>query len=140
MNEHFDDEVAFAESDFRVPDINGSLGELEKEPHLMVVKGDYKLLISKQASIQTKDVLFNLKNDPFEMENLVGDNGLSASEDVIGKAEHLKALTVEWMKRNDGEKKYFSDPAQNDGKGMGYIAEVDARRTWRQLPIWISDS
>eukprot|EP00957_Ditylum_brightwellii_P167531 12753019-Ditylum_brightwellii.AAC.1 len=74
------------------------------------------------------------------MENLVGNNGSSASEDVIGKAEHLKALAIEWMKRKDGEKKYFSDPAQNDGIGKGFIAEVDARHTWRQLPIWISDS
>lgn len=35
-------------------------------------------------------MMYNLDDDPFETENLLGVNAASASGDVIGKAEHLK--------------------------------------------------
>ena len=47
--------------------------------------------------------------DPGEVNNLLGLNGPSASHVTVGKAEHLKALLVEWMKRMDGDEKFYSD-------------------------------
>lgn len=59
--------------------------------------------------------------------------------DVIGKAEHLKCLLVEWMKRMDGPKQYYSNNKYNLRVGSGDIAEVRKRRNWRLVDFWISD-
>lgn len=63
------------------------------------------------------------------------------SDATIGKAEHLKVLLVEWMKRmNNGALGYYSSNKYNGGQGRGDITEITNRRTWRQLPYWQSDS
>jgi hypothetical protein len=63
------------------------------------------------------------------------------SDATIGKAEHLKALLVERMRRMDnGAMGYFSSNKYNNYEGRGDTAEVTNRRTWRQLPYWQSDS
>jgi hypothetical protein len=59
-------------------------------------------------------------------------------DEVIGKAEHLKLLLVEWMRRRDGRHRYYSDPRYNKA-GEGDIVEVTKRRTWRESPFWLSD-
>jgi hypothetical protein len=59
---------------------------------------------------------------------------------VIGKAEGLKVMLVEWMRRHDSEYRYFSDPKYSYGRSRGDITEVMKRRTWNEVPIWISDS
>jgi len=73
------------------------------------------------------------------MENLVGRYAQSASLAVVGKAEHLKILLIEWMKRMDGPNKYYSDNKYNFGIGIGDVGEIRRRRNWRTVPFWISD-
>jgi len=64
------------------------------------------------------------------MTNLVGKNGKKASLNVIGKAEHLKLLLIEYMFRNNGgDKGYYS-------KEVKYLKN---RRTWRRASFWKSD-
>jgi hypothetical protein len=61
-------------------------------------------------------------------------------DEVIGKAEHLKLLLLEWMRRRDGRYQYYSHPRYNRNEGEGDIAEVTKRRTWRESPLWLSDA
>lgn len=73
------------------------------------------------------------------MRNLLATRPVSDA--TIGKAEHLKALLVEWMRRmNNGAMGYYSSNKYNNGEGRGDITEVTNRRTWKQLPYWQSDS
>jgi hypothetical protein len=73
------------------------------------------------------------------MNNLLGQNGLSAEDWVVGKAEHLKVLLVEWMSRVDGPNRVYSDPRWNLNQGLGTVREVQLRRTWRKMSFWVSD-
>lgn len=74
----------------------------------------------------------------FETHNL-----LAARKDdlhVIGKAEGLKVMLIEWMRRHDGTYRYFSDPKYSYGRTRGDIKEVMRRRTWKHVEMWMSDS
>lgn len=97
-------------------------GRDHHEPGFMIRKGDWKLLLPqyKEGGL---DMLFNLKDDPFEIENLLGDNEPSASDELLGKAEHLKSLLLQYLARTE-----------HPDRG-----EMEQRRTWRQLPFWIGD-
>jgi hypothetical protein len=65
----------------------------------------------------------------------------SPSDREIGKAEHLKALLIDWMLRhNGGSMKYYTNSKWNKGKGSGDVAEVRKRRSWKELSYWQSDS
>lgn len=65
---------------------------------------------------------------------------MQARSKTIGKAEHLKALLVEWMKRNNGERKYYTDSKYNTYVSTGAMWQVRKRRTWRRVNYWESDS
>ena len=69
-------------------------------------------------------MLFNLDEDPAETNNLLGLNADTASDSVIGKAEHLKAMLFKYLV--DGN--HPAAPA------------VQQRRTWRELPFWLESS
>jgi hypothetical protein len=60
--------------------------------------------------------------------------------DVIGKAEGLKVMLIDWLRRHDGVYRYFSDPKYSYGRTRGDITEVTKRRTWKEVPMWMSDS
>lgn len=141
-NQDYDDEAIVTEWDFRDPDGSGGLTRtLGGESNFMCKKGPWKLILTKKASSTRRDMMYNLETDPFEVNNYVGDNGMTASDAAIGKAEHLKCLLIEWMQRMDGgAKKYYSDPVYNAGEGMGDLAEIAARRKWKTLNIWVSDT
>jgi hypothetical protein len=64
--------------------------------------------------------------------------GAKASDAVVGKAEHLKALLVDYMSRLNGPG-YYSNKRYNNNEGRGDITEVHLRRTWRRVPFWLSD-
>lgn len=95
--------------------------------------------MTKLAKSKTLDMMYNLTSDPYELTNMLGDKGDSASDEVIGKAEHLKALLIEWMQRMDGPYSVYSNPKYNLGEGAGDIQEIKKRRTWRAVPYWQSD-
>ena len=149
FNEDYDERVVVAEWDFRAPVKSNRLDRtLGTETNFMVLKGNYKLMMTKLAEASRLDMLYNLEWDPYEVNNLVGKNGLIASNQVIGKAEHLKCLLVEWMTRMDGpgyySKSWFSDSLigpYSDGitSSDGDIAEISRRRKWKKLDFWVSD-
>jgi arylsulfatase A-like enzyme len=131
FNGAFDEGVVVVESD-PVPSKVGS------EPNFMVRKGPYKLMMPRLANSSVIDMLYNVEADPFEMDNLLGTSADDSS--VIGKAEHLKILLLEWLQRHDTDDRYFSSNVYNHGIGRGDVAEIASRRTWTALPYWQSDS
>ncbi|MBM4152713.1 MAG: DUF229 domain-containing protein, partial [Kiritimatiellaceae bacterium] len=141
-NKDFDDEAIVTEWDFRTPQTDGKLDRvLGEEVNFMVKKGPWKLMMTKKATSSKNDMLYNLESDPYEMYNYIGTNGMKAADASIGKAEHLKCLLMEWMQRMDGgTNKYFSDKKWNDGEGLGDLGEIKARRQWKSLNIWVSDT
>jgi len=76
-------------------------GTPKREPAFMIRKGDWKLILPNQASLNVIDMLFNLREDPHELYNLVGLNGTTADDATIGKAEHLTALLVKYLDELD---------------------------------------
>jgi Sulfatase len=112
--------------------------ELGMMPNFMVRHGSYKLMLPRSADSTILDMLYDVEADPYEMNNLLG----TEPDDpvVIGKAEHLKILLVEWMERHDTEYQYFSSNVYHAGQGTGDVAEIRSRRTWAALPYWQSDS
>ena len=93
---------------------------LSRDPAFMIRKGDWKLILSGQVDNDNIDMLYNLDEDPSEMNNLIGGNGDGASNEVIGKAEHLKALLVKYLKDADHP----------------LAQEMQMRRTWRKTLFW----
>lgn len=139
-NKFYDEAVAVVETEKRVPQSPNALTkELGQDPNFMVRKGDWKLIITKKAKAPIIDMMYNTRRDPYEIHNLLGTNAMRASRLVIGKAEHLKCLLVEWMKRQNGNQNFYSDNRWNRGEGRGDITEVKHRRTWPMVNFWQSD-
>jgi hypothetical protein len=101
--------------------------------HFMVRHGTWKMFIATPASSTTQDMMFDVGSDPFEMQDFLAVGNVMTPA-LVGKAEHLKILLLEWMLRNDGSQKYFSQP-----NGLGYTAAIANRRTWRTVDQWQSD-
>lgn len=141
-NRFWDDEAVVVEIEKAVPKDNelGMSKKLGEVPNYMVRSGPWKLSMTKLAQSKTLDQLFNLEKDPYEMNNLVGKLGRTAPDEIIGKAEHLKCLLMEWMRRMDGDMKYYSRSRYNFGQGRGDIHEIRLRRQWRLVDYWQSDT
>ena len=77
--------------------------------------------------------MFDLDDDPYELNNLVGLNGMTAANSTIIQAEHMRCLLLDWMTRLDGSVGYCSDPAANYGQGNG-----DVRATM-PIPFCVQD-
>jgi Sulfatase len=137
-NQLYDESTVVAELDRRIPGsknkFTGSLGDI---PNFMIRKGNVKLIVPRKRDSPVRDMMYDLANDPFEMTNLLSDG---ASNEVIGQAEHLKALLAEWLRRKDTDQNLYSSNKWNLGEGRGDVAEVQNRRTWRELQYWQSGS
>lgn len=140
-NAGYDDRYAVAEWDSRVPKtstkLSGSFGS--GTPNFMIRYGSYKLLLTKKADSDIIDALYDLAADPWEMDNLLGANADTASDEIIEKTEHLKVLLIEWMLRHNGQQRFYADNKWNNDEGRGDITEIHNRRTWRTMDIWQSD-
>lgn len=151
-NENYDETAVVSEWDFRVPVSDDRLDRaLGAETNFMLVKGHYKLMMTKLAKASRLDMLYNLQDDPYETNNLLGNNNnnnLDAT--TIGKAEHLKCLLLEWMKRMDGPGYYSGDSKWSDSTrgpftdgvqaGDGDKREIRNRQRWSTTDLWVSDS
>jgi hypothetical protein len=98
-------------------------------------------MVHKLASSTKLDMMFDLRNDRFEVNNLLlatnteADYSTDIDESIVAKAEHLRCLLLDWMIRldpidgseNDGTDAtpnttatmkggYFSDPVNNYGE------------------------
>ena len=97
-------------------------------------------MLPKVANSSTLDMMFDLRDDPHEMNNLIGNRGHIASDAVIGRAEHLKSLLLEYMRYHNGEDKIYSDPSYYQYQTAGDIREINRRCKWRKVPLWVSES
>jgi len=73
-----------------------------KWPSYMIVKGDYKMFIPSTATSTVINALYNLKDDPYEMNNLMGSNPNKAS--YTQKINELHTDLLTWMKKNNSKK------------------------------------
>jgi hypothetical protein len=74
--------------------------------------------------LKVVDMLFDLEDDPHEMNNLLGSNSATATDSTIGKAEHLRALLQDYLVK------------------MGHPAAetIKMRRDWPAPDFWVGDS
>jgi len=68
------------------------------EPNYMIVKDNWKMFIPYNADSKTIDVLYDLQKDPYEMNNLLGNNPKRAM--FTAKANELKQDLLKWLKQN----------------------------------------
>jgi len=66
-------------------------------PGFMVTDGRWKLMLGRTAAARSVDALYDLKNDPQELSNLLGDN--PDREMNRAEAERMKELLVDWLER-----------------------------------------
>lgn len=138
FNQQYDERVVVIEWDTRYPLSNKMLtGKLGDAPNFMIRKGNYKLLLPRKRDSPVLDMLYNLERDPFEMKNLLNESAVSSA--VIGKAEHLKILLLEFLQAHNGNARYFSSNKYHLGEGKGDIQEIRNRRTWKLVKLWQSD-
>lgn len=79
-----------AVKDFAVAEWNW---EKQEVPNLMIRTKEWKLLISRNDNKKNLDALFDLKNDPFELNNLL----FTDKANYIQQAENLKAKLVDYL-------------------------------------------
>ena len=142
-NAIFDETAVISEWDYREPTSEVTLSrQLDDRANFMVRHGSFKLLIHKKADSKKPDVLYDLANDPFEMNNLIHSKGSPLKDAVIGKAEHLRYLLIDWMERMEisGRNNFYSDPIFNANEGLGDINEIRNRQSWPKSDIWVGDS
>ncbi len=63
----------------------------------MIASGDWKLMLSCDSKSKVPSALYNLKEDPHEMANLIGKNNPHRNE-YLEKAESLKQQLIEYLK------------------------------------------
>jgi arylsulfatase A-like enzyme len=80
-------------ADFRVSEWAGA-----QVPNFMVRTRDWKLIMGKNPANRSQDALFDLKNDPDEITNLLGEESLRTRYRKQG--EELKERLLTWLKNN----------------------------------------
>lgn len=70
----------------------------DTEPNYMILKDGWKLIIPYSETSKVINVLYNLNEDPYEMNNLLGKNPERAK--YAEKAEELRKCLLEWLKNN----------------------------------------
>lgn len=135
-NQYYDEGAVVSELLKRIPNTNLEMSEpLGSRTDFMIRYGNYKLILPRTANSTVTDMLYDLQTDPFEMKNLLGKN---VSPLAASKAEFLKILLVEWMKRHSKPRAYYSSNVWHNGEGRGDVIEISFRRTWRRLRYWQS--
>ena len=67
------------------------------QPNLMVRTRRWKYFIPNTADSKVMNVLYDLKEDPYEMNNLLGNNPKAAKNRK--QAEFMKGLLVQWLEK-----------------------------------------
>jgi len=78
------------------------LSDLQGKPSHMVLKGGWKLMQPDPSAKKVKKALYNLNNDPHEMNNLLVNRAKSPNIDV--KMAELEACFRDWMTRTSVSK------------------------------------
>lgn len=71
-------------------------------PNYMIVKDGWKLMIPYTKESTVINAMYNLNEDPHEMNNLLGKNPDRAN--YKDKAEELRTCLLEWLKKNKSER------------------------------------
>lgn len=71
----------------------------DNEPNYMITKGDWKLFIPYTPTSEVMDVMFNLKEDPLEMNNLLGNNPDKSY--YKEQANELRNDLLHWLKEKE---------------------------------------
>ena len=79
--------------DFRVSEWDG-----ENVPNFMVRTRDWKLIMAENSTSKARDALFNMKEDPYEITNLLGETGDRSK--YLKQAGEMKDRLLEWVKRS----------------------------------------
>lgn len=75
------------------------LSDLKTKPSHMVLKDGWKLLLPDSSSTSLSKVLYNLNDDPLELNNLLSEN--SNSQKYESKVAELESCFQEWQKRTE---------------------------------------
>ncbi len=67
-------------------------------PNYMIVKDGWKLIIPYTKNSKVINAMYNLNEDPFEMNNLLGKNPKRSEYEK--QAEELRGYLLEWLKKN----------------------------------------
>jgi len=81
-----------ASPDFRVSEWFGN-----NVPNFMVRTRDWKLIMARDPASKARDALFHLKEDPYEMTNLLGESAPRAR--YRSQAEEMKDRLLAWLGR-----------------------------------------
>jgi len=71
----------------------------DTESNYMIVKDGWKLIIPYSESSMVLNAMYNLNDDPYEMNNLLGNN--PQKQKHAKKAEELRKYLLEWLKKNN---------------------------------------
>lgn len=71
----------------------------DNEPNYMILKDNWKLLIPYTATSNTIDALYNLEDDPYEMNNLLGNN--PEKKRYTNRANKLKNILLIWLREKE---------------------------------------
>lgn len=67
----------------------------DTESNYMILKDGWKLIIPYSETSNVLNAMYNLNNDPYEMNNLIGKN--PEKEKYSDKAEELRKCLLEWL-------------------------------------------
>lgn len=70
----------------------------DTESNYMILKDGWKLIIPYSENSKVLNAMYNLNNDPNEMNNLIGKN--PEKEKYADKAEELRKYLLEWLQKN----------------------------------------
>jgi len=70
----------------------------DKQPAYMIIKGNWKMFIPYSAESTVINVLYDLENDPHEMNNLLGNN--PGRKKYAEKANELRDDLLTWLKQH----------------------------------------
>lgn len=70
-------------------------------PNYMIVKDGWKLMIPYSVSSTVINALYDMNTDPYEMNNLIGNNPEAALYEE--KVEELRACLLEWLQKNNSK-------------------------------------
>ena len=70
----------------------------DKQPAYMVIKDNFKMFVPYTAESTVMNVLYNLKDDPYEINNLIGEN--PGRKKYSAKANELRDDLLSWLKQH----------------------------------------
>jgi len=70
----------------------------DKQPAYMILKDNWKLFVPYSAESNVINALYDLKNDPLEMNNLIGNN--AERKNYEAKASELRDELLNWLKEH----------------------------------------